>query len=61
MRYKFYGNSDAPSFEWLGDRQLREIEGKSIGADAEVDSFRARGLRVFQSLDEIPNLRSQTG
>jgi hypothetical protein len=40
---------------------ILRIEGKSIGADAEVDRFRARGLRVFQSLDEIPNLRSQTG
>jgi hypothetical protein len=36
---------------------ILRIEGKSIGADAEVDRFRARGLRVFQSLDEIPNLR----
>ena len=42
------------------DAVLR-IEGLSKGADEEVDRFRARGLRVFQSIDEIPDARSRTG
>jgi|SRR5262245_3377803 len=37
------------------DAVLR-IEGVSKGADDEVDRFRARGLRVFLSIDEIPGL-----
>src|SRR5262245_54725523 len=36
------------------DAVLR-IEGISRGADEEVDRFRARGLRVFRSIDEIPD------
>ena len=42
------------------DAVLR-IEGVSKGADEEVDQFRARGLRVFQSIDEIPDTRHNTG
>lgn len=41
------------------DAVLR-IEGASLGADDEVEAFRARGLPVFGSVDEIPNVRSQT-
>jgi hypothetical protein len=33
------------------------IGGPSKGADEEVDRFRARGLRVFRSIDEIPDVR----
>jgi hypothetical protein len=36
------------------DAVLR-IDGVSEGADHEVERFRARGLAVFRSLDEIPN------
>ena len=39
------------------DAVLR-IEGVSKGADEEVDRFRARGLRVFQSIEEIPDTGS---
>jgi hypothetical protein len=39
---------------------LLRIEGASQGADDEVDAFRARGLSVFRSVDEIPNLRADT-
>ena len=42
------------------DAVLR-IEGVSKGADLEVDRFRARGLRVFQSIDEIPDSRGNAG
>ena len=42
------------------DAVLR-IEGVSKGADEEVDRFRARGLRVFQSIDEIPDTRCNAG
>ena len=35
------------------DAVLR-IKGVSKGADEEVERFRVRGLRVFQSIDEIP-------
>ncbi len=42
------------------DAVLR-IEGISKGADEEVDRFRARGLRVFQSIDEIPDTRRDAG
>ena len=38
------------------DAVLR-IEGVSKGADEEVERFRARGLRVFQSIDEVPRYR----
>jgi hypothetical protein len=41
------------------DAVLR-IEGASRGADDEVEAFRARGLPVFGSVDEIPNVRSDT-
>jgi hypothetical protein len=37
------------------DAVLR-IGGVSRGADEEVDTFAARGLNVFRSLDEIPAL-----
>ena len=37
------------------DAVLR-IEGASQGADDEVETFRARGLSVFRSIDEIPNV-----
>ena len=40
------------------DAVLR-IEGVSRGADDEVDRFRARGLRVFLSIDEIPDVGSR--
>jgi hypothetical protein len=36
------------------DAVLR-IEGASKGADEEVESFLARGLTVFRSMDEIPD------
>jgi len=42
------------------DAVLR-IEGVSKGADEEVDRFRARGLRVFQSIDEIPDTAGNAG
>ena len=42
------------------DAVLR-IEGVSKGADEEVDRFRARGLRVFRSIDEIPDTRCNAG
>jgi hypothetical protein len=42
------------------DAVLR-IEGVSNGADAEVEKFRARGLRVFTAIDEIPSVRAQAG
>jgi hypothetical protein len=42
------------------DAVLR-IEGASKGADEEVDRFRARGLRVFQSMEEIPDTRRNAG
>lgn len=41
------------------DAVLR-IEGVSKGADEEVDRFRGRGLRVFHSIDEIPDIRNAT-
>ena len=34
---------------------ILRIEGISRGADEEVERFRARGLPVFRSLDEIPD------
>ena len=42
------------------DAVLR-IDGLSTGADEEVEQFRARGLRVFQSIDEIPDAQPPTG
>ncbi len=39
---------------------ILRIEGASQGADDEVEAFRARGLPVFGSVDEIPNVRSDT-
>ena len=42
------------------DAVLR-IDGVSTGADEEVGRFRARGLRVFQSIDEIPDRRRNAG
>ena len=42
------------------DAVLR-IAGVSQGADEEVETFRARGLPVFQSTDEVPDARSNTG
>ena len=41
------------------DAVLR-IEGASQGADDEVEAFRARGLSVFRSIDEIPNALPDT-
>jgi hypothetical protein len=35
---------------------ILRIEGASQGADDEVEAFRARGLSVFRSIDEIPNV-----
>ena len=40
---------------------ILRIEGASQGADDEVEAFRARGLPVFRSVDEIPNVRPDTG
>ena len=42
------------------DAVLR-IAGASRGADQEVDRFRARGLTVFRSVDEIPLATSAVG
>jgi hypothetical protein len=42
------------------DAVLR-IEGVSQGADDEVQTFLARGLAVFRSVDEIPNAHSNAG
>jgi hypothetical protein len=42
------------------DAVLR-IEGVSQGADDEVETFLARGLAVFRSVDEIPNAYSNSG
>jgi hypothetical protein len=42
------------------DAVLR-IDGASQGADDEVETFRARGLSVFRSIEEIPNAHSNTG
>jgi hypothetical protein len=42
------------------DAVLR-IEGVSQGADLEVEAFLARGLAVFQSIDEIPSAHSNAG
>jgi hypothetical protein len=42
------------------DAVLR-IGGASVGADEEVARFRARGLPVFHSLDEIPNAHAHAG
>jgi hypothetical protein len=39
---------------------ILRIDGVSRGADDEVEKFRARGLPVFRSTDEIPNARSTT-
>jgi hypothetical protein len=33
------------------------VDGVSQGAGDEVETFRARGLPVFRSLDEIPGIR----
>jgi hypothetical protein len=42
------------------DAVLR-IEGVSRGADDEVETFLARGLAVFRSVDEIPSAHSNAG
>ena len=42
------------------DAVLR-IEGVSQGADDEVERFRACGLAVFRSIDEIPDAHSNAG
>jgi hypothetical protein len=42
------------------DAVLR-IEGVSQGADDEVETFLARGLAVFRSVDEIPSAHSNAG
>ena len=42
------------------DAVLR-IEGVSQGADGEVETFLARGLAVFRSVDEIPSAHSNAG
>jgi hypothetical protein len=42
------------------DAVLR-IEGVSQGADDEVETFLARRLSVFRSIEEIPNAHSNTG
>jgi hypothetical protein len=39
---------------------ILRIEGVSHGADEEVEMFRARGLPVFRSLDEIPDTHPNT-
>jgi hypothetical protein len=36
---------------------ILRIGGVSQGADDEVEKFRARGLAVFQSVDEVPLVR----
>jgi len=40
---------------------ILRVGGASRGADDEVEAFRARGLRVFRSVDEIPNVLPGTG
>jgi hypothetical protein len=40
---------------------ILRIEGVSQGADDEVEKFRARGLPVFRSLDEIPSVQPDAG
>jgi Domain of unknown function (DUF6429) len=42
------------------DAVLR-VAGVSKGADEEVDRFRARGLRVFSSIEEIPSVLPDAG
>lgn len=34
---------------------ILRIGGTSTGADAEVERFRARGLPIYKSLDQVPN------
>jgi hypothetical protein len=52
----FYERIMMPLSLRLTDRcdAVLRIEGVSKGADEEVDRFRARGLRVFHSVNEIP-------
>ncbi len=38
---------------------ILRLEGSSQGADEEVEAFRARGLPVFRSLDEVPDADTQ--
>lgn len=60
---EFYERTMLPLSLCLTERcdAVLRIGGLSEGADEEVDRFRARGLRVFQSIDEIPDARSHTG
>ena len=54
---EWYGRIMAPLSLSLTERcdAVLRIEGVSQGADDEVERFRARGLAVFRSIDEIPN------
>ena len=40
---------------------ILRIDGTSQGADEEVQAFRARGLPVFRSVEEIPDVLPGTG
>src|SRR5919106_2176975 len=53
-----YGRIMAPLSLSLTERcdAVLRIEGVSQGADDEVERFRARGLRVFSSIEEIPSM-----
>jgi hypothetical protein len=55
-----YGQIMAPLSLSLADRcdAVLRIEGVSQGADDEVETFRARGLPVFRSVEEVPDLRA---
>lgn len=58
-----YGRIMAPLSLNLTERcdAVLRIEGVSQGADDEVERFRARGLAVFRSIDEIPNAHPNAG
>jgi hypothetical protein len=38
---------------------ILRIDGASHGADEEVETFRARGLPVFKSVDQVPDGKNQ--
>jgi hypothetical protein len=51
-----YGSIMQPLSLRLAERcdAVLRIGGSSKGADEEVETFRKRGLTIFESLDEIP-------
>jgi hypothetical protein len=60
---ELYEQIMAPLSLSLTDRcdAVLRIDGASQGADEEVERFLARGLPVFESVDEIPTLHSNPG